>query len=236
MLLVGVGGLGTPVASYLVRCGVGELILVDDDVVALSNLHRQVLFVEEDVGDNKAEAAARYLAKANVLVKTRVVAERIDYSKLGKYVEGVHMVVDCCDNFPTRYAVNRVCCEFQIPLISAAAIRFEGQIAVFDTSEPHSPCYQCVFPSDTIDPGQDCSSSGVFAPLVGVLGAMQAQEAIKHLLGIGKSLVGRMLLYDALEASWHSICISRNTDCLACSYGRPLSSPTHASPVCPAKA
>lgn len=219
VLIVGMGGLGSPVAMYLAAAGVGHLILVDDDVVEISNLQRQLVHRETSVGDSKVESARQTLLALNSEVRITTVNQRVDRALLERLIsQPVDLVVDACDNFSTRFAINAVCVQYRVPLVSGAAIRLEGQVAVFDSRQPDSPCYQCLYQGGD-DEQMSCSRNGVLAPVVGVIGSMQALEAIKILSGMGKSLCGRLLLFDAMTSSWRELRLSRDPACSACGTG-----------------
>ncbi len=219
VLIVGMGGLGSPVAMYLAAAGVGHLILVDDDVVEISNLQRQLAHRESTVGDSKVESARQTLLALNSDVTITTVNRRVDRALLERLIgQPVDLVVDACDNFSTRFAINEVCVQYRVPLVSGAAIRLEGQVAVFDSRQPDSPCYQCLYQGGD-DEQMSCSRNGVLAPVVGVIGSMQALEAIKVLSGMGKSLCGRLLLFDAMTSSWRELRLSRDPACTTCGVG-----------------
>lgn len=215
VLIVGLGGLGSPVALYLAAAGVGELILADFDEVEISNLQRQIIHQQSTVGLNKAQSAADHITQINSSVKVQTVEQLLDESALNEWVQRVDVVVDCSDNFATRCSVNRVCWQLQKPLVSGAAIRFEGQLAVFDGRDRGSPCYQCLFPA-LPEEQLTCSQSGVLSPLVGVIGSMQAVEVIKLLATCGRPSVGRLQLYDAFEANWRSFGFAKDKSCPNC--------------------
>src|SRR6185437_3020402 len=198
VLVIGVGGLGAPVAQFLTAAGVGTITLCDADRVDLTNLQRQILYATHDVGQPKVEAAAARLAAINPEVAIRPLAERVDGDRLATLVANADVVVDCCDNFATRHALNRACVAAGKPLVSGAGIRFDGQVAVFDLRRDDSPCYHCLFADDAREAEERCATMGVFAPLVGVIGTFQALEAIKLVSGVGDSLAGRLMLFDAL--------------------------------------
>ena len=216
-LIIGAGGLGSPAALYLAAAGVGRLLLVDDDEVDLANLQRQVMHTTARVGQPKVDSARAALMQINPEIEVVALRERVDDARLAELVPQVSVVLDCSDNFSTRHAVNRACVAHKVPLVSGAVIRFDGQISVFDPRLPDSPCYSCLFPQDQAFTDAACSSMGVFAPLVGVVGAMQAAEALKLIMGIGPSLAGRLLLLDGRAMEWTSINLSRNPDCPVCS-------------------
>lgn len=215
-LVVGVGGLGNPAAHFLAASGVGTITLVDADAVDLTNLQRQILFSSADVGTPKVEAAARRLAAVNPEVHLVRLRERVDDARLAALVARADVVLDCTDNFTTRHAINRACVTAGKPLVSGAAVRFDGQVAVFDPRDPASPCYHCLFGEGDELEETRCATMGVFAPLVGVVGAMQAGEALKVLAGAGRTLAGRLLLFDALAAQWRELRVPRDPRCPVC--------------------
>lgn len=216
VLILGLGGLGGPAAAYLAAAGVSELVLVDDDRVELSNLQRQVIHSQEACGETKVASAAATLTAINPDVRITQVAERLQGDALQTWVEQVDLVLDCCDNFATRFAVNRACFASGTPLVSGAAIRFDGQISVYDPRQPDSPCYQCLYGRGGDDEAMTCSESGVFPPLVGVIGSMQAMEALKLLAGVGEPLTGRLLLLDGKRMQWRSLKLRPDPECPIC--------------------
>jgi len=218
VLILGVGGLGSPVAMYLAAAGVGELVLVDDDQVDLSNLQRQIVHTTERIGEAKVESARQALLALNPDTRIRAVNQRLDEAQLASAVADVDLVVDCTDNFTTRFAVNRACVEHKVPLVSGAAIRMEGQIAVYDPRRADSPCYQCLYKQGD-DENLTCSESGVLAPLVGIIGSVQAMEALKVLANIGEPLVGKLLLLDGRSMEWRSLKLRKDKACPICSEG-----------------
>ena len=214
--MIGVGGLGAPVAQYLAAAGVGTITLCHADRVDLPNLQRQILYATADIGQPKVEAAVARLAAVNPEVTLRPLATRVDADALRSLVAEADVVVDCSDNFATRHALNRACVAARKPLVSGAAIRFDGQVAVFDARDPVSPCYHCLFgEGDEIEETR-CATMGVFAPLVGIVGATQAAEALKLLAGIGESLAGRLLVLDALTMQWRDLSVPRDPGCAVC--------------------
>jgi len=215
-LVVGIGGLGAPVAHFLAAAGVGTLSLCDADSVDLTNLQRQILYATADIGHPKVDAAAARLASINPHVTLRPVARRIGAPELETLVAEADVVIDCCDNFETRHAVNRACVGAGKPLVSGAAIRFDGQLAVFDTRDPSSPCYHCLFGEGEAVEETRCATMGVFAPLVGIVGSTQAAEALKLIAGAGQSLAGRLLLLDALAMEWREVRVPRDPECAVC--------------------
>lgn len=216
-LIIGAGGLGSPAALYLASAGIGTITLVDNDTVDLTNLQRQIMHTTERVGQPKTQSGKLALQQINPETKVIALSERADEARLHELVRGATVVLDCSDNFTTRHAVNRACVKHKVPLVSGAAIRFDGQISVFDPRRPDSPCYACLFPADQVFEEINCATMGVFAPLVGIIGAMQAAEALKLVAGIGDSLAGRLLLLDARSMEWNSIKIARNSTCQVCS-------------------
>ena len=219
-LIVGAGGLGSPVALYLAASGVGNLTICDGDSADLTNLQRQIVHRGESIGVNKALSAKRTLASINPEVRVIAVAKRLKAQELDERVVAADIVLDCSDNFATRHAINRACIEFRKPLVSGAGIRFDGQVAVFDARHDDSPCYSCLFPEEAEHEETRCAVMGVFAPLVGIIGTVQAAEALKLLIGAGQSLNGRLLMLNALTMDWHSVVLSRDLDCRVCSTRR----------------
>ena len=217
VLVVGLGGLGSPAAAYLASSGVGHLTLVDDDQVDLSNLQRQILHNTERVGWDKAESAKVMLSALNPDIRIDTVVKRVDDTGLDELVSQSDLVLDCCDNFATRHAVNRICVKHSKPLVSGAAIRFDGQISVYDMRDPDAPCYHCLFPESDDVPELSCATTGVLAPLVGMVGSVQAAEAIKLLAQMGEPLMGRLLCVDALTMQWNNIRFKRDLACPVCS-------------------
>ena len=219
-LVVGVGGLGNPAAQFLASAGIGRITLCDADSVDLTNLQRQILFDMADVGAPKVEAAARRLREINPEPEYVTIARRVGADDLAALADDADVVLDCTDNFATRHAINRACVAARVPLVSGAAIRFDGQVAVFDTRDAASPCYHCLFGEGDELEEVRCATMGVFAPLVGIVGATQAGEALKLVAGVGESLAGRLLLYDALATSWRELKVPRDPSCAVCA-GRP---------------
>lgn len=215
-LIIGMGGLGSPAAMYLAAAGVGALTLVDDDHVELSNLQRQIIHGTDDIGELKVTSAHDTLRSLNPDITIHTIAERLEGDTLTEQVLQADIVVDGCDNFATRFALNRACVETQTPLVSGAAIRMEGQLAVFIPGDPESPCYHCLY-RDEGELDQSCTNNGVVAPLVGIIGSMQAMEAIKVLLGLGPASTGRLLLLDGMTMEWRSLKLGKDPDCPVCS-------------------
>jgi molybdopterin-synthase adenylyltransferase len=219
-LLIGAGGLGAPVSLYLAASGVGRITLCDHDTVDLTNLQRQIVHVTDAIGRQKVDSARATLARINPEVRVVPVAERIAGERLEELVHASDVVIDATDNFATRHAINRACVKYSRPLVSGAGIRFDGQIAVFDLRRPDSPCYHCLFPEAGDLEEMRCAVMGVFAPLVGIIGAMQAAEALKLLMGIGRDLTGRLLMLDALSMEWRSVKLKRDPKCPVCGQGQ----------------
>ena len=216
VLIVGAGGLGSPAALYLAAAGVGRIVLCDGDEVDLSNLQRQLLHEDARIGENKAESGRAALARVNPLVEVQALPRRLEAEDLLAQVANVDIVLDCCDNFATRHAVNRACVALRKPLVSGAAVRFEGQVSVFDLRTPEAPCYHCLFPEGEDVAELRCAVTGIFAPLTGIIGATQAAEALKLLARCGESLQGRLLLLDGLRMRWREIRYGRDTACVVC--------------------
>jgi molybdopterin-synthase adenylyltransferase len=215
-LIVGAGGLGSPVALYLAAGGIGRLTICDFDVVDLTNLQRQIIHTTQSVGMNKAASAQQTIGELNPEILVNTVCEKATEDILQGLIADADVVIDCSDNFVTRYSLNRICVKLRKPLVSGAAINFEGQVTVFDMRSADSPCYHCLFPEMGTEEGLRCAESGVFAPLVGMIGTTQAAEAMKVLLGLGKSLQGRLLLLDVQNMEWRSIKLARDPSCKVC--------------------
>ena len=218
VLLVGVGGLGSPIALYLAASGVGQLVLADFDVVELSNLQRQILHTSNDIGRAKVDSAkqALYALNPDVTIFTinRVFDE--DDEALLIEVEKADVVVDATDNFETRFALNRACVASKTPMVSGAALRSDGQVTVFDARDPSSPCYRCLYTEDS-SAGEACSDVGVFAPLLGIIGSIEAGEAIKLLIGAGDALTGRVVVIDVMSMEWRTLKLKKDPGCPVCS-------------------
>jgi len=217
-LVVGAGGLGSPAALYLASAGVGRILLADGDTVDLTNLQRQVLHRDDRVGLGKAESGRRSLLEMNTEVEVIALAARLEGEALRDAVARATVVLDCCDNFATRHAVNRACVEAGVPLVSGAAIRFDGQLAVFDTRRADSPCYHCLFPDGQDVEAVRCATMGVFAPLTGIVGTMQAAEALKIAGGFGAPMTGQLLLIDTRTMSIDRIRVPRDPGCPVCGH------------------
>jgi molybdopterin/thiamine biosynthesis adenylyltransferase len=218
-VVVGAGGLGSPVALYLGSAGVGRLTLVDADTVDVTNLQRQIAHDMSRVGQPKVESARAAVAALNPGVEVRTVARRADAALLDELLPGCDVVLDCTDNFATRQAINAACVRHGVPLVSGAAIRFDGQVAVYDPREAASPCYACLFPPQQQLEETRCATMGVFAPLVGVIGSLQAAEALKLLAGAGRTLTGRLLMLDGLRMEFNEIRVPRDAACPVCGSG-----------------
>lgn len=216
VLIIGMGGLGCPAAQYLASAGVGHLTLVDHDTVDATNLQRQILYRATDVGQPKAQVAARALQALSPSSHITPLVERADAARLMQLVAESDVVLDCCDNFATRHAVNQACVTLRKPLVSGAAVKFSGQVTVFDLRHADAPCYQCLFPDGEDVEAERCGTMGVFAPLTGVVGTLQAAEALKLLAGIGRPLAGKLLLFDALQGEWQTIRYRQDPGCPVC--------------------
>jgi adenylyltransferase/sulfurtransferase len=214
-LIVGLGGLGSSAAMYLAAAGVGHLILADFDSVELSNLQRQILHSTDDIGRSKVDSAAESLTKLNPDITVTKYAARLDDEALHALLPQVDIVLDGCDNFATRFAVNRACVAHHKPLVSGAAIRFEGQVSVFLNRDQQSACYQCLY-RDEGEENMNCTDNGVLAPVVGIIGSIQATEAIKVLTGIGEALTNKLLVLDALNMEWRTLKLKKDPHCPIC--------------------
>ena len=218
VLIVGMGGLGCPAAMYLASSGVGRLILADDDRVELSNLQRQIAHGTDNIGDAKVDSVAATLRALNPDLAVKAIEARLEGALLSDSVSGVDLVLDASDNFATRFAINAACFQHRVPLVSAAAIRSEGQITAFDPRRADSPCYRCLYSDDT-EQDLSCASNGVIAPLTGIIGAAQALEAVKLLSGYGETLVGRLLMFDGKFMEWRELALARKPGCPVCGAG-----------------
>jgi molybdopterin-synthase adenylyltransferase len=219
-LVIGAGGLGSPVALYLGTAGVGHITIVDNDVVDMTNLQRQIAHDLSRVGTNKAQSASQSIAAINPEVQVTCITQRADAMLLDQLVAQADVVVDCCDNFTTRHAINAACVAHKKPLVSGAAIRFDGQITVYDSRDDKSPCYACVFPPDSTFEETRCATMGVFAPLVGIVGSIQAAQALQLLSGAGKPLTGRLQMLDGRSMEWNEVRLPRNPACTVCGKTR----------------
>lgn len=214
VLIVGLGGLGSPVAMYLAAAGVGHLTLADFDSVDLTNLQRQIAHTTNSIGENKAQSAAKTLRELNPEMQITCIEKMLDADSLFEQVKQTSVVVDCTDNFQTRFAINTACVAAKVPLVSGAAIRLEGQVTVFDARDEKSPCYRCLYEESADD--LTCVANGVLAPLVGVIGSVQALETIKLICGFGTTLAGRLLLFDAKHTEWREIKLTKDSHCPVC--------------------
>lgn len=215
-LVIGAGGLGAAALPYVASAGVGTIVLVDNDEVDLTNLQRQILHTTANVGRPKVESAREGMLRINPEIDVRLVPSRVGDSELDVLVRDADVVLDCCDNFATRHAVNRACVAHRVPLVSGAALRFDGQISVFDRRRDDAPCYACLFPPSENAPEAACATMGVFAPLVGMVGTVQAAEALKLIAGVGETLAGRLLMVDAFRMEWTTMALARTPDCEVC--------------------
>jgi len=219
-LIIGAGGLGSPVGLYLGSAGVGHITIVDEDVVDATNLQRQIAHTLERLGQPKTNSMRTAIAQINPDVTVTPITQRADAALLDQLVAQADVVLDCCDNFETRQAVNRACVVHRKPLVSGATLRMDGQVSVFDITQPEAPCYACIFPPEQAPEETRCAMMGVFAPLVGIIGSVQAAEALKILSGIRSRMAGRLLMLDGRELSWSDIRMQRNPDCPVCSAHR----------------
>ena len=215
-LVIGAGGLGCSAALFLAASGVGTLTLCDGDTVDLTNLQRQILHRTSSIGMAKVDSARAALAEINPDIRINTLNARVDEASLAELVAQADVVLDCSDNFATRYALNRVCVQLKKPLVSGAATRFDGQVTVFDSRHSHSPCYQCLYPEQAASEETRCAVMGVFAPLVGIIGSLQAAEALKLLTGAGTSLCGRLLVMDGLHMELRTVKLGRDPACSVC--------------------
>ncbi len=216
VLVVGAGGLGCAALLYLASAGIGRLTVVDPDVVDVTNLQRQVAHTLDRVGQPKVESARAAIQALNAEVAVTTLQVRAEATLLDQWLPGVDLVLDCCDNFATRHTINAACRKHRVPLVSGAAIRMDGQVAVYDPTNEHSPCYACLFPPDSPVQETRCATMGVFAPLVGIVGTIQAAEALKWITGAGTTLTGRLLLIDARSMDFHEMKIARRAGCQIC--------------------
>jgi molybdopterin-synthase adenylyltransferase len=219
-LVIGAGGLGSPVSLYLGSAGVGHITVVDHDQVDATNLQRQIAHTLDRVGQDKAQSVRTAIAQINPDVRVTPITQRADAALLNTLVAQADVVIDCCDNFETRHAVNRACVQHGKPLVSGAAIRMDGQVSVFDSTQSDAPCYACIFPPEQAPEETLCATMGVFAPLVGIIGSVQAAEALKILSGMGSHMAGRLLMLDGRDLSWTDIRMGRNAQCPVCAAHR----------------
>ncbi len=213
VMVIGLGGLGSPLSMYLATSGIGHLSLIDFDVVDLSNLQRQIIHDTESIGELKVESAKQRLHALNPEIKISTHSEKFTADKLEPLLEKVDVIVDCSDNFETRYALNDLACKKKIPLVSGAAIGMEGQISVFDFRKPDSPCYRCIYPEDNEVAAASCSENGVLGPVVGIIASLQALEVIKLLIGIGENLCGKLMIFDGMNSEWRTLHIKQDSHC-----------------------
>ena len=216
VLLIGAGGLGSAAAPYLAAAGVGHITLVDHDSVELTNLQRQIMHAESSIGKSKVASGKDFLQRLNSSIQIETIQAKATSSLLDELLPSVDVVLDCTDNFSTRHLINAACVKNQTPLVSGSALKFDGQVSVFDPRNTSSPCYACIFSPDEQFEEVSCSSMGIFSPLVGLIGAMQAAQALQVLIGFGEPLVGRMLLWNGRTTQIDEICISRNSECSVC--------------------
>ena len=214
VLIIGMGGLGSPIAMYLAAAGVGHLVLVDDDIVELSNLQRQIAHNTQDIGLSKVESAKQTIQNLNPEIKVNIFNKRLDENELAVEVLAADIVIDGTDNFTSRFALNEQCVKNKTPLISGAAIRMEGQVSVFNKTSS-SPCYRCLY-KDEGELDATCSNNGVLSPVVGIIGSIQANEALKILLNIGETLDGKLLMFDALQMEWRTLKLKKDPKCPVC--------------------
>jgi molybdopterin/thiamine biosynthesis adenylyltransferase len=219
-LVIGAGGLGSSALLYLAASGVGRITICDGDRVELTNLQRQIVHRLDAIGRPKASSAAATLATLNPDIRVEALEERAGPERIAALVRDADVVLDCSDNFATRHAINRACVAARKPLVSGAGIRFDGQVAVFDLRVEGAPCYHCLFAEDAQSTEERCATLGVFAPLVGIIGTIQAAEAIKLLAGIGETLAGRLMLFDGLSSRWHEVRLARDPHCRVCGAAR----------------
>ncbi len=219
VLIIGAGGLGSACAPYLAAAGVGKITLVDHDHVELTNLQRQIMHQQESIGMSKVASGKRFLKSLNPTCQVEALEKRVDEPLLKELISEVDVVVDCTDNFSTRHLINRVCVSCRKVLISGAALRFDGQVSVFDFRNPHSPCYACVFPPDPNYVETNCASLGIFAPLVGIIGTIAAAQALQVIIGFGEPLIGRLLVWNARTTQIDEIKLTRHHACPVCGSG-----------------
>lgn len=215
-VIIGAGGLGSAAAPYLAAAGIGKLTLVDHDQVDLTNLQRQVMHSHKTIGQNKAVSGKQFLEQLNSTIELIAVEERASAELLNLLLPTAQIVLDCTDNYATRQLINLACVEHRLPLVSGAALRFDGQVNVFDIRSPESPCYACIFSPEEQFEETNCASMGVFSPLVGIIGSIQAAQALQVLIGFGNALVGRMLMWNAMTTQIDEIRLKRNPECPVC--------------------
>jgi molybdopterin/thiamine biosynthesis adenylyltransferase len=218
-LVIGAGGLGSAAAPYLAASGIGRITLIDHDDVDLTNLQRQIMHTESSIGESKVASGKQFLQQLNPNTQVQTIQSKVSQALLDELLPSVDIVLDCTDNFQTRQLINKSCVEHKTPLVSGSALRFDGQVSVFDPRNPTSPCYACIFSPDEVFEEVSCSSMGIFSPLVGIIGSIQAAQALQVIIQFGEPLVGRMMLWNARTTQVDQIRISRNPDCLVC--GKP---------------
>lgn len=219
-LVIGAGGLGSAAAPYLAAAGVGSITLMDFDDVELTNLQRQIMHTQTSVGSSKVASGMRFLEALNPSIQVIPLQERANANNLASIMPSVDVVLDCTDNFATRQLINAACVQHRVTLVSGSALRLDGQLSVFDTKQANSPCYACIFSPDEIVEEINCATMGIFSPLVGIIGTMQAAQALQVLIGFGNPLIGRLLLWNARNTQIETIQISRNPDCPVCGQHR----------------
>jgi adenylyltransferase/sulfurtransferase len=217
VLIIGLGGLGSSSSVYLAAAGVGHLVLVDFDEVDISNLQRQIVHATKDIGRLKVDSAAEHLLELNPEIQVTKIDHRIENEELEEQIKSSSVVLDCSDNFQTRFAINDACVKHKIPLVSGAAIRFEAQVSVFDSRHEDSPCYRCLYGNEA-EVEQTCTANGVISPLLGIVGSIQACEAMKIIMNLGETLEGRLLLLDVMHMEWHTAKLNKDPNCPVCSH------------------
>jgi len=217
VLIIGLGGLGSSSSVYLAAAGVGHLVLVDFDEVDISNLQRQIVHATNDIGRLKVDSAAEHLLELNPEIQVTKIDHKIENEELEEQIKSSSVVLDCSDNFQTRFAINDTCVKHKIPLVSGAAIRFEAQVSVFDSRHEDSPCYRCLYGSEA-EVEQSCTANGVISPLLGIVGSIQACEAMKIIMNLGETLEGRLLLLDVMHMEWHTAKLNKDPNCPVCSH------------------
>lgn len=217
VVIIGAGGLGSAAAPYLAAAGVQKITLIDHDTVDLTNLQRQIMHQQESIGQAKVLSGKNMLEKLNPNLAVKAIQEKADEKLLDNLLQDTTVVLDCSDNFTTRQLVNKMCVKHGVPLVSGSAIKFDGQVTVLDSSKTNAPCYACLFPPEKIFDEVQCSTMGVFSPLVGIIGAMQAAQALQLIMHIGEPLTGRLLLWDARSTEMQEIKVSKRDNCPVCS-------------------
>ncbi len=217
VLIIGLGGLGSSASIYLAAAGVGHLVLVDFDTVDISNLQRQIVHASKDIGRLKVDSAREHLLALNPEINITGIHHKLDDAALEEQVKAATVVVDCSDNFQTRFAINAACVRHKTPLVSGAAIRFEAQVSVFNSRHPNSPCYRCLY-GDAAETGQNCMTNGVISPLLGIIGSIQACETMKIIMHLGATLEGRLLLVDVMHMEWHTAILNKDPACPVCRH------------------